>query len=1024
MNFQNLYHIIMKGKFLFILQSFDRLLAIMVLLFSFSYALHAQANEKISVSGIVTDNHNEPLTGVSIVEKGSANGTVSDVDGRYALSVNPNSTLQFSFLGFKTMEEPVNSRISINMILQEEVQELNQVVVVGYGTMRKRDLTGAVASVSGSTMRDKPVANLGEALQGRAAGVQVISSGAPGSNVSFRIRGISTINNSEPLLVIDNVPTDLGINSLNMEDVESVDILKDASATAIYGSRGANGVVLVTTKKGKSGDGVISFNANWATQEATNMPKMLNASQFASLHNEMIANYREANPTSSIQQRPDFADPASWGQGTDWLNALFRTAPMQNYTLSYSGGNDRNTYYVSGGVLDQQGIVINTSYRRYTVQFNNESKVRSWLKFGNNVTLSHDVKKQGSYNIRNAMAALPTQPIYNEDGTYSGPGSPAEHYGDIRNPIGEATINTQQTNGYNILGNVFAEIELFKKIVFKTLGGIDFKFWDDTNFAPKYDWKPIANPESSLSQTSYKSLTYLWDNILTYNDTFNEKHHLNIMVGSSAQNNVYNYMNAGIKGFINDVNNQLNNGLDNLSVGGSKNEWAILSFMGRANYNYADKYLLTTTIRRDGSSRFSKENRWGTFPSFSAAWRLSEEAFYKKNKWVNDIKIRAGYGETGNQDGIDNYAYYNLLHTGRYVFNGTAVQTLYPLVMPNPDVKWEVVQQYNVGIDLALINQRINLTLDAYIKNTSDMLVPMSVPITTGYSDTNPPYINAGKLRNKGIELTLSTQNLKGPVEWNTDLNASYNRNKVVSMNNGVPLFVGNDINMVKVQVDAEGHPVNSFYGYVTNGIFQNEDEVKNYAVQNPVRTAPGDVKFRDLDNSGVINDNDRTYIGNPSPLWIFSMNNSLAYKGFDMQIFLQGIVGNDIFNANRIWQEGMSVIQNQTVKVLDRWTGEGTSNTVPRAIYSDPNQNARLSNRFIEDGSYLRLKNLTLGYTVPGALTKKACLETVRLYFSCQNLATFTKYSGFDPEVDVRGVDLSTYPVTRTLSFGVNVKF
>jgi len=1014
----------MKRKISIVLQTFNRLLAIVILLFPFPYALSAQTSEKINVSGIVTDSNNEPLTGVSIVEKGSASGVITGLDGRYSLNTNPNSVLQFSFLGFKSIEESVKGRTSFDVILQEDVQALNEIVVVGYGVMRKKDLTGAVASVSGDVMKEKPVSSVGEALQGRAAGVQVISSGKPGDNVSFRIRGISTINNSEPLLVIDGVPTDLGINSLNIEDVETVDVLKDASATAIYGSRGANGVVLITTKKGKSGGGLISFSANWGIQNATNMPEMLNASQFASLHNEMITNYIQANPTTTLQQRPDFADPTSLGYGTNWLKALFRTAPMQNYTLSYSGGNDRSNYYVSGGVFDQQGIVINTSYRRYTLQFNSESKLRSWLKFGNNLTLSSDQKKQGSFSIRDAMAALPTQPVYNEDGSYSGPDAPAYQYGDIRNPVGNANLNNQQTNGYNVLGNVFAEINLFKKIIFKTLGGIDFKFWDNTNFSPKYDWKPIPQPESYLYQASNKSLTYLWDNTLTYDDTFNKKHHLNVMIGSSAQNNVYNYMNASVQGFLSDANIQFNNGLDQPTVGGSKNDWAILSFMGRVNYNYADKYLLTATVRRDGSSRFSKENRWGTFPSFAAAWRLSEEAFYHKNKWVNDIKIRAGYGETGNQGGIDNYAYYTRLQTGQYVFNGIPVQTLYPLVMPNPNVRWETVQQYNAGIDMALINQRISLTLDAYIKNTSDMLVPMSVPITTGYSDTNPPSINAGKVQNKGVELTVNSQNLKGIVEWNTNLNVSYNRNRVTAMNNGVPLFVGSDINMTKVQIDAVGRPVNSFYGYVTNGIFQNLNEVNNYAVQVLGGTAPGDIRFRDLDNNGVIDANDRTYIGNPSPTWTFSMNNSLAYKGFDLQIFFQGIAGNDIYNANLIWQEGMSVPQNQIAKVLDRWTGEGTSNTVPRAIYSDPNQNTRQSNRFIEDGSYLRLKNLTLGYTVPKKVSKKAYLETARLYISCENLMTLTKYSGFDPEINVGGVDLNTYPVTRTLSFGVNVKF
>ena len=983
-------------------------------------SLNIVAQDQKKVTGVITDLKGEPIIGASVVAKGTTTATISDIDGTFSLDVSNSPVLTISYIGYISQEVPTLGKSDLKIILKEDSKILDEIVVVGYGVMRKIDLTGSVSSISAKTIKDKPVANIGEALQGRASGVQVISSGKPGDNVSFRIRGISTINNSEPLLVIDNVPTDMPLNALNMEDVESVDVLKDASATAIYGSRGANGVVIVTTKKGKSGDGSISLSANWGIQEATNMPKMLDASQFASLHNEMIKNYNNPNYT----QRPDFADPTALGTGTNWLDELFRKAIMQNYTLSYSGGNDKSNYYVSGGVFDQEGIILNTSYRRYTFQFNSESKVRSWLKFGNNVTLSHDVKKQGSYSVRDAMAALPTQPVFNEDGSFSGPGEPAYQYGDIRNPIGSATLNKEQTKGYNVLANAFAEIKIKDNLTFKTLGGIDFKFWDKRNFYPKYNWKPIPQPQSTLYEESNKSMTYLWDNTLTYMETFNEKHHLNVMIGSSAQNNVYNNMSASIQNFLTDNNNQLNNGLTDPTVGGTKNDWAILSFIGRANYNYADKYLLTATIRRDGSSRFSSENRWGTFPSFSAAWRLSEESFYNKNKWVSDIKVRAGYGETGNQAGIDNYAYFTRLKTGQYVFNGTPVSTLYPKVMPNPNVRWETVKQLNAGIDLSLLNQRINVVIDAYLKNTSDMLVPMSVPITTGYSDTDVPSINAGKVRNKGVELTVSSFNMRGTFEWNTDFNISYNKNEVISMNDGVPLFVGDDINMTKVRVNTEGHPIGSFYGYVTNGIFQNQQEVDRYAIQVPGGTAPGDIRFRDLDNNGVINADDRTYIGNPSPEWTFSLNNTFAYKEFDLQIFLQGVAGNDIYNANRIWQESMSIPQNQTTKVLDRWTGEGTSNSVPRAIYSDPNQNVRHSNRFIEDGSYLRVKNLTLGYTLPKSISQKAYLSMARFYISCQNFLTLTKYSGFDPEVNVSGVDLSTYPVTRTLSMGVNVKF
>ncbi|NDV84014.1 TonB-dependent receptor [Bacteroides sp. 51] len=983
-----------------------------MLALTFSVGLSSQNQRKIT--GTITDEEGESIIGASVTVKDTGIGTITDMDGRFSLDVNSDAVIVVSYIGYLPQEVPVQGKTDIRIILRENSEMLDEVVVVGYGVVRKKDLTGSLSSVGAKAMQDKPVFNIGEALQGRAAGVQVINSGTPGGNVSIRVRGLGSINNSDPLLVIDGVPTDMPLNALNQNDVETVDILKDASATAIYGSRGANGVVLITTKKGKAGDGTISVSANFGIQEATSVPKMLNASQFASLHNEMMAN-------NNMGQRPDFADPLSWGEGTDWIDALLGTAKMQNYSISYSGGNDKSSYYVSGGVLDQEGIVINTSYRRYTLQFNNESRVRSWLKFGNNITLSHDVKKNGSYSVLNTLASLPTQPILNEDGTYSGPGTESQFYGDLRNPIGTARLEKNTTKGYNILGNLYGEIYLFDKITYKMTGGIDFKFWDSVNFSPKYDWKPIPVPNSYRGESSNKSLTYLWDNTLTYMDTFKDKHNLNVMLGSSAQNNVYNNMSASVKEFLSDNYNQLNNGLLDPTVGGSKNEWALLSFFGRINYSFDDKYLFTATVRRDGTSRIAKGNRWGTFPSFSAAWRLSEESFYKKNDVLSDLKLRAGYGVTGNQAVLDNYAAVTRLKTAQYVFNGTPVSTLYPLVMSNPDIKWETVKQANVGFDATMFNQRINITFDTYIKNTTDMLVSMVVPITTGYSDIYTPMINAGKVRNKGWELTISSQNLKGTVEWNTDVNVSYNKNKVIKLNNSVPIYSG-------YQHHQEGRPVGSFYGWVTNGLFQNWDEVNNYAYQYQGAdaangTAPGDIKFLDINNDGVVNDYDRTYIGNPTPTWNFSMNNSLLYKGFDLNVFLQGVAGNDIYNANRVTLEGMYTVRNQTRKVLDRWTGEGTSHSMPRAIYSDPNKNTRTSNRFIEDGKYLRLKNVTLGYTLPAAVLKKAYISNLRIYMSAQNLLTLTDYSGFDPEVQ-GGVDNSNYPLTRNISFGIDIKF
>ncbi|WP_367915889.1 SusC/RagA family TonB-linked outer membrane protein [Leadbetterella sp. DM7] len=988
--------------------SLKPLLLFLFLLFS----LHLQAQEVRRITGVVTDEKGESVAGATVTVRGTQRSAMTDADGRFSLEKMPDDThLLISFMGYQTQEVALEGKSELRITLAEDTKLLDEIVVVGYGVMRKKDLTGSLVSVNSAKIKDNPVASIGEALQGRAAGVQIVNAGAPGSNVSIRIRGLGSINNSDPLLVIDGVPTDMPLNALNHNDVESIDVLKDASATAIYGSRGANGVVLITTKKGKAGDGVISFSTNWGFQNTTSVPEMLNARQFASLHNEMMAANNES-------QRPDFADPASWTQSTDWVGELLRPGTMKNYTLSYSGGSDKSSYYVSGGYFEQEGTVINTSYKRYTLQFNNEARNKPWLKFGNHLTLSHDDKSQGNYSVINSLASLPTQPVFNDDLTYSGPGAEARFYGDLRNPIGTANLESSETKGYNALGNLYAEISLADRFVFKSTGGIDFKYWDNVNFSPKYDWKPIPVPNSYRGQSANKSITYLWDNTLTYMDVFKSNHNVNVMVGSSAQNNVFSYMNGSIKEFLSDDFNQLNNGLLDPTVGGSKSEWALLSFFGRVNYSFANKYFLTATVRRDGTSRITEANRWGTFPSFSAAWRISEEDFFGENSLISDLKLRAGYGVTGNQGVLDNYAAFTRLRTSQYVFNGQPVSTLYPLVMPNPGIRWETVKQSNVGVDASLFSGRLNATLDAYIKNTTDMLVRMVVPITTGYSDINTPMINAGEVRNVGWELSLSSDNLRGALEWTTDFNVSYNKNKVVKLNNSVPIYYG-------YQHHREGLPIGSFYGYVTNGLFQNWEEVNNYAYQyqgaDPANsTAPGDIRFLDINNDGVVNDYDRTYIGNPTPAWSFALTNNLKYKNFDFQVFFQGVAGNEIYNANRITLEGMYTVRNQTTKVLERWTAEGSGTTVPRAIYSDPNKNTRVSDRFVEDGSYLRLKNLTVGYTFDRGFLKST---RPRIYMSAQNLLTWTRYSGFDPEVQ-GGVDNSNYPLTKTISFGLDIKF
>lgn len=980
--------------------------------------LFAQA--KRITGKVYTDDGNKPLAGVSVQVKGTGGGMATDDSGAFVINADEGSVLVFSFAGYQQKEVKVAGNSELVVTLLTLTRSLDDVVVVGYGTQKKKDLTGSVASVNTKELKTLPVPDIGQALQGRAAGVQVLASGAPGSNVAFRIRGTGTINNSDPLIVIDGFPTDVPLNTINPDDIASIEVLKDASAAAIYGSRGANGVVIITTKRGSSNRNNLEFKMFAGQQKATNMVKMLDAPQFASLHNEMMKN-------NGRTQNPAFADPATMDKGTDWLDTLFNAAPIQNYTLAYSGGGQKSTYYVSGSYLDQKGIVLNTSYKRYTVQFNSDSRVFDWLKFGNNLTLSHDIKKSGDYSIRNTMAALPTQPIHNPDGSYSGPVGISSWVGDITNPIGKAQLTENATEGYNLVGNLYAELTLAKGLTFRTTGGISTSFWEDRVWSPKYNWQPIPQPSSYLSEQNSKSITVLWDNYLTYTKSFG-KHNLTAMAGSSAQNNHFEYLNGSVQNFASDQTQQISNGTSSTTLAGNASEWALLSFMGRVNYSFNNKYIATATLRYDGSSRFGQNNKWGYFPSGSFAWRVSEEKFMQDIDWMNDLKLRVGYGVTGNQN-IGNYSFASALQTVQYNFNGQNVTAVVPLAIPNPNVHWESVEQANIGIDATLFKGRISLTADAYIKNTNDMLVPMSVPISSGYSDIVVPSINAGKVRNKGFEITVNSQNTKGAFAWNTSLNFSYNKNEVVSLNDSVPLPTASIGLNQNLAIQKTGFPVSAFYGFITNGLFQSQAEVDKYAVQVPGddpfnRTSAGDIRFRDLNNDGKIDDEDRTYIGNPSPRFIFGMNNTFSYKGIYLSIFLQGVAGNDIFNANRIYQEGMAVAQNQTTAVLDRWSPDYTNTTMPRAVFNDPNKNTRVSDRFVEDGSYLRIKNVTLGYNLPANLISHARLQSARIYLSGQNLFTFTNYTGFDPEVNTGGIDLNLYPVTRTISIGVNLIF
>ena len=569
------------------------------------------------VRGVIVDTNGEPLIGVNVIADGTSVGTITDFDGNFELDVAVPTVLQISYMGYDALTVEADGSTDLHITMHESTEVLEEVVVVGYGVQKKSDLTGSIAQVSEKDLQKLPSPSLGAALEGRAAGLQVTGSGAPGSNVSLAIRGMGSINNSNPLIVIDGVPTDVPLNMINMDDVATVDVLKDASATAIYGSRGAYGVVIITTKKGEKEKGSIALKASFGFDQIQRTLPLLKAYQFASLHNEMMAN-------AGQPQNLAFTDPMQLENGTDWMSELYQFAPTQNYALSYSGGTKKSNFYVSGAYFNQKGIVKTTSYERFTIQFNHDTELLDWLRFGHKLSLNHDVKQSGDYNILNTMIALPTQAIKNEDGTWAGPVGLAMYVGDVANPIGKMMENQSTTSGYNLLGNIYAEIKPLDCLTFKSTFGMQVMYWDTNKWTPKYDWAPIAQPESEAFRSFDKSVTWLWDNTLTYMETFQEKHSLTAMIGESMQANTYEYMSGSIQGFISESAQQLSNGTLDPVLAGNKSDWSLLSFMARVSYGYDNRYLITATCRADGSSRFAKQNRWGVFPSAAVAWRMSE----------------------------------------------------------------------------------------------------------------------------------------------------------------------------------------------------------------------------------------------------------------------------------------------------------------------------------------------------------------------------------------------------------------
>ena len=992
------------------------------------------------ITGKVTDNA-EPLPGVSIVIKGTAVGTTSDADGTYSINAPADAVLVFSFVGYTTTEVPVDNRTVIDVVLTEDVKTLSEVVVIGYGTQTKRDLSTSVSSVSSQTLERQPVASFEQSLAGQAPGIQITTpTGNPGSAMNVRVRGNNSVSlSNQPLYVVDGVPIfpsydqELSIGNqrpnplaaINPNDIESIDVLKDGAAAAIYGSRAANGVVVITTKRGKEGRAELTFNAYYGVQELRKKIDVLNGPEFASMFND-------ARAAAGLSPAYDLDTVRTL---TDWQDLIYRSAPIQSYQVTASGGSEKTKYYISASYFDQEGIVINSGFKRINFKMNLDQELSSKFRVGTSLNLSRgdrygstrsELRLENSGTIIGALAQIPTMPVYNSDGSYA-----LNPFTLSDNPVGGQMETHNRALINQLIGNVYGELDVLDNLVFRSSFGIDFKAQSESEFLtrqlPGFLNAPSPSRGSARTGANFETI-WLWENTLTYTLNRND-HNFTFLLGASVQESNRFISNASITGFPSNAVPYLSAGTENRNVSSFEDDWGLVSYYGRVLYNFKDRYLASASLRADGSSRFSDGNKFGYFPAVSFGWRIMEEDFFPDVQFLSDLKLRLSAAANGNQE-IDRYAQYSTYATGQnYLGAGGIVGGIGPNSIGNPDLKWETTYQYDAGLDVGLFEDRVMLTFDAYLKRTQDLLTNVALPLNSAFAEVTQ---NIGEVENKGIELGINSVNIaNGDLNWNTQFNFSLNRNKVIDIGQ----IIGPDGNPVDRElingynITRKGQPIGAFYGWVTNGIFQNSAEIEDAAYQ--ANAAPGDIRFSNLNADTIVNDQDRAVIGNPNPRFLANITNTITYKGFELSVFFQGSFGNDIYNQNLETLEGMHGAYNGTKNLLDRWTSEGQQTDVPRANVNDPNNNRRFSTRFIEDGSYIRMKNVMLAYSLPQSVIEKLGLSQFRLYVSGQNLLTFTDYSGYDPEVSADptlsvgfGRDLGVYPQPKTYTVGVNVKF
>ncbi len=993
----------------------------------------------LTVSGVVTGEKGEVLPGVNILIKGTQQGTTTDSDGKFVLTIpDEKAALVFSFVGYVSQEIVVGNRTDLYITLEVDEKSLEEVMVVGYGTVKKSDLTGSVSKIGEENIKATPLVALDRALQGRAAGVLVTQNSArPGGTTSIRIRGTGSVNASnEPLYVIDGFPTTGNLNSINPNDIASIEILKDASATAIYGSRGSNGVVIVTTKRGREGQSSVNFESYYGIQSVRRKIPLLNAREYAEFINEARVN-GGGTPyfDGSSADRPSVS---SLGTGTDWQDEVFREAPIQNYQLSFMGGESKTHYAISGSYFDQRGIITNSYFKRYSLRANLDREVKSWLKVGLSMqgaygdSNSARTETEGGINSGVTNAAInfaPTFPVYNTAGTYYRDQGPLNG-NNVDNPLGIASEITDLLRTTRLLANIFADVSLAKGLMFRTSWGGDL-FNSKTNYYATRQIALGANTNGRASVSALQTVNWLNENTLTYTREIGSAHTLTTLMGYTTQTYHSEDVTANAIGFNDDfaLYHNLGAGATLQVPASSGSDWALISYLARINYGFDDRFLLTLTARRDGSSRFGPSNKYGFFPSGALAWRLINEKFMQNQRLFSDLKFRFSYGLTGNQE-IGDYRYLSSIAVAAYAFGGANPIRLNggaPNGISNLDLRWEKNAQADIGFDIGMLNNRVQLTADYYVKTTSDLLFSINVPLSTGYSTS---LRNIGRVRNRGLELSLNTINVdKGPLRWSTEVNIAFNRNEVLTLDGRPDFLTGegaghlNVSNTVQLKV---GEPLGNFYGRVFDGIFQNREEIDNSAQKTAL---PGDIRYADLNGDGTINDNDRTVIGNGYPDFFGGVNNTISYKGFDLNFFFQGSYGNSILNYGRFDLYSLNGNNNQSIDVLDRWTSANPGNTIPRA--NSAGGQRILSSFHVEDGAYLRLKTISVGYNLPQKLLNRLAIRSAKIYLSAQNWLTFTNYGGYDPEVSrygtssiSQGMDYGSYPAAKTFLAGLNLTF